>query len=119
MADKNGFCKYLAKIFKEQCKRINVKYESVDFQEDGWYHKYQWTKEQENSFKEWLMNFLYTNDKARRELMTCSDKNKEACQQAANWFILDYSWKIEDLTVGDVEKNISDIAKFGREPNIG
>lgn len=31
---------YLVQLLREMCKVINVDYDTIDFQEDGWYEKY-------------------------------------------------------------------------------
>jgi hypothetical protein len=85
----------IIEILKKMCKVINVKFEDVDFTKPQWYLTHTWTEKQEKEFRKWLEDYLYTNSKARKEVMNFPIKNKEAIRRTISWFILDYGWKFE------------------------
>ena len=84
---------YLIQILKRMCSIVGANYDEIDFSIPGWYTKYEWTKEQEQDFIDWLTEYLYSNTKARRSLMTISRKNKKLARQAAEQFVFMFGWK--------------------------
>ena len=52
-------------ILKQMCKEVRVSFKKVDFNEDGWYRKYEWTEYKQEKFKKWLVDYLYSNKEAR------------------------------------------------------
>jgi len=50
----------------------------VYFHKDGWWRTKEWTEEEYNKFKKWLVDYLYKSNDARREIMEYNYKNKEA-----------------------------------------
>lgn len=88
--------KYLAPILQEMCKRVDAPYDEIDFKKEGWFMDYEWTEKEEDSFEEWLVEYMHKNNKARRELMTLSSKNKKYLKEFAQWFVFDYGWKYKE-----------------------
>jgi len=84
--------KYLTEVFTKMCSIVGADYDSIDFSADGWYSKYEWTDEQEKEFEKWMIEFLYTNNEARRELFGCR-KVKKAIKPWVGMFLLSYGWK--------------------------
>jgi len=87
--------KYLKTIFTEMCNRVDADYDSIDFQKEDWYYQYEWTQEEENSFIEWVADYLYNNSEARKILYGIHIKNKKLCKKAAEGLIF-YCWKIKN-----------------------
>ena len=79
-------------VLQEMCSIVGAKYDDIDFNELEWYRKYQWTKQQENAFKEWMEFFLYNDSGARRGLMALPKKNKKHIKTFVNFFISVYGW---------------------------
>lgn len=80
-------------VLNEMCKRVNVKFEDVKFWEPEWYCVKEWTEEEQNNYKKWLIDFMANDAEARRELMERPLKDKRSLEKFASWFMLDYSWK--------------------------
>ena len=60
---------------------------------NDWYYKYEWTKEQENEFKDWLVEIL-KDTKIMKELAGHKMVNLAMRTKVANAFILNYGWKV-------------------------
>ena len=90
---KEEFSESLIVILKEMCRRVGATYEDIDFEKEGWFREYEWTENEEEDFKKWLVNYLYNSTKARRELTTIGHKNKKWCQTFADFWSFNYCWK--------------------------
>lgn len=110
MKEQSNFGPHLTVILKEMCKYVNADFDKIDFKEDNWYYKYWWSEKKEEEFKDWLVNYMYNNSKARKELMTIPTKNKKHCQQFANGFILNYGWKTKTFEM--LEKELEECKKY-------
>ena len=84
------FVKHLSVILTEMCSRVGVEYKGIDFK------KHSWTQEQEDSFVEWLANYLRENKDARDTLMQYQTKNKRETLEFAKSFVWNYGWKIRE-----------------------
>jgi hypothetical protein len=89
----NGFSEELTHILSEMCAWVGANPEKIDFKNPNWYWEYSWTREQQDDFRKWLANYLYTNTKARNAIMNFPRKNKKYCEKTAFEFILWYGWK--------------------------
>lgn len=85
--------KYLKIILLKQCEIVGADYNKIDFKKENWYWDYQWTKEQEQEFKLWLIDYIKNNKEARNELMSIPSVNKKFLEKFANEFIMNYGWK--------------------------
>jgi len=85
--------KYLKEILIEMCKRVNAKYEDIDFKKEQWFLEYEWTNEEEASFINWLVDYMKQNKEARDTLMMFPRNNKRDLERFANSFIFNYGWK--------------------------
>ena len=90
------FVKHLSVILNEMCKRVDVDYKAMDFNKQGWFWKHSWRQEQEDSFVEWLANYLRENKDARDTLMQYQTKNKRETLEFAKSFVWNYGWKIRE-----------------------
>jgi len=95
MEKKKKFEKHLSLILKEMCKRVGVKLKDIDFNDQQWFMKHEWTEKEEQDFKKWLVDYLYGSKEARDSIMAYPRKVKKSCEDVASWFILDYGWKIK------------------------
>jgi len=81
-------------ILKMQCKFVNADYDTLDFvnDESEWYKEFEWTKEQEEDFKIWLILYLKTCPmKNYREISTSPRRVKNYKTIANEWCFL-YGW---------------------------
>ena len=85
--------KYLKEILIEMCKRVNAKYEDIDFKKEQWFLEYEWTNEEEASFINWLVDYMKQNKEVRDTLMMFPRNNKRDLERFANSFIFNYGWK--------------------------
>jgi len=89
--------RYLNVVMREMCKRVGADFKKINPKKEGWYLTYSWTIEQEEKFKEWFVDYLYKNTKARNEILAFPLKNKKHIERALSWFLLDYGWRIVDF----------------------
>ena len=81
-------------VLRKMCQSVDVDWKKVDFQERDWYWKHTWTIEDQNEFKTWLSDLLYTDTKVRNQIMQHPIRNKTICRKTADWFVFQYGWKI-------------------------
>lgn len=93
MTDINN--KHLKHILKEQCKRVGADFNKLDFSKEDWFEKYTWTEEEENNFKQWMMNYLKENKDARQDLMRVPSTNPIIIRGFTTSFILFCGWKYD------------------------
>ena len=86
--------KHSVLILKEMCKRVNADYHSIDFEGDAWFWEYSWTQIEEDSFIDWLAEYLYAHKDARTEIMKHPVNTKKLCRQFAENFTWNYGWKV-------------------------
>jgi len=87
------FSIYLTEVLSEMCSRAGISFNDVDWNDDDWYMKHVWSLEDQNSFKNWLVNYWYENNKARREMTHIYNKRKRDLKKAADMFVFMYGWK--------------------------
>lgn len=83
-------------VLEKQCEIVGARYEDVDFNDDLWFFSYQWTKDQEYEFIEWLTNHLQTDREARNNIMNIPSRNRRICRQAAQSFAFNFGWKYKE-----------------------
>ena len=78
-------------ILLEMFKRVNA---DLDLElTSGWFSKYSWSKEDEDSFKSWLSNYV-KDKKIWYALTNRIYLNKKLRERFANDFVFQYGWKI-------------------------
>jgi len=87
--------KHLDIILSEMFLRVGEEYSPSKTQEEEWYWTHEWTEKERDEFVKWLAEYLYNNKEARQEIVNYPIKNKKRCADAANWFELNYGWKIK------------------------
>lgn len=86
------FREVVKKMLSYTKPRITMK--NFDPKKEGWYNEATWTGEQEEEFKEWMTEYLYNNNEARKSIMTHNKKNKKEIRKAVEEFTNNYGWKI-------------------------
>lgn len=89
---KEHFSESLQEVLKEMCNRVGADYDSIDFSDERWYNKYEWTVQEQKQFQKWLVDYLYKNAKARKEIMNHSIKRKSYLEKVATEFTFRYGW---------------------------
>ncbi len=87
---------HLKEVLKKMCSIVGISgidFDNFDFKADGWYQKYQWTREQEKEFCEWLEKYLLENKDSRKEFMARPNKTKRDIKKVVKEFIFNYGWK--------------------------
>jgi len=82
-------------LIKEMCKRVKADFTSINFSEDQWYYKYEWTEEECNKYKKWLEKTLWKNKKIRQDLGIIKDKKH--IHKVVQFFNLNYGWRIKEI----------------------
>ncbi|MDD5098721.1 MAG: hypothetical protein PHD31_03340, partial [Candidatus Pacebacteria bacterium] len=82
---------------KKMCKRVGADYSKIVFDETGWFLKYSWTIDEEESFVDWLVEYLHKNKDARRTLMNFPSFSKKSLRKFATKFVFTYGWKFKKI----------------------
>ena len=93
---KETFSESLKTILSKMCEMVGTNYDKINFDKNGWYREFEWTEEDEDVFKKWLIDYLYTNTKARNEIMAFPNKTKRYAKKVANEFCFMYGWKYKN-----------------------
>lgn len=88
--------KHFNKVFREMCKRVGADWKKINPKKPDWFLEYSWTEEEQNNFKEWMIDYLYNNSEAREEIMEVAIKNKEIIKKLSTMFVFNYGWRIKD-----------------------
>ena len=81
-------------VLKKMCSYVNVEYDDIDYKKDNWYWEYEWTREEELDFIEWLANEVKTNNSIRKELSTLPYRpSKKRVKLFAEHFNMMFGWK--------------------------
>jgi hypothetical protein len=91
------FGKHLQVVIREMCERVGVDADKQLFNHN-WFWTATWTKAEEDSFRDWLAEYVYNSAEARRELMAFPRRNKPYCKKLADEFVWQYGWKVSDET---------------------
>jgi hypothetical protein len=83
-------------IMKEMFKRVGEQWDEEYPKQKQWFSKHSWTQEEQNDFNKWMVDYLYNNLEARKQVLTSRVKNKRMIQKAVNWFLLDFGWKLKE-----------------------
>lgn len=83
--------KHLKEILDNMCLVAQV--EDVDFKKDAWFMDYEWTEEEQEQFRKWIVKYLMENKEARKELMTWPRKHKPTIERWSREFIFNYGFK--------------------------
>ena len=83
--------KHIKIILNKMCDVVGAK--NIDFKEEGWFFKHEWTEEQEKEFSKWMQDYLYENKEARDEMMRIPIKNKKIIEKFADQFLGNYGWR--------------------------
>ena len=86
--------KILELILREQCNRVGATFEDIDFKKNDWYQQHTWTEKEQDDYEQWLIEYLYTNNRARKELNNDLPKNKKILTKGVTWHIGNYGWNL-------------------------
>lgn len=89
---KEKFSPALEKVLTMMCEAVGVKYEDVDFNEETWYMQHDWTKEQQDQFKQDLYKAVTDSPKFFEDLFD-SRSPKKILKTQIEFFIMSYGWK--------------------------
>jgi hypothetical protein len=83
-------------VLTEMLRRVDPECEEFDFTEPLWYRKYEWTVEEENDFKGWLIQQLKKDKELRHDLLDVNSTKAIVIRNAVNWFVFNYGWRIKE-----------------------
>lgn len=81
-------------ILKKMCELVKADYDSINFKEDRWFMKYQWTSEQEKEFKVWFIEYLKKNKSSRKFLMKRPSTHRKSLIKVVDEFLSNYGWSV-------------------------
>ena len=70
------------------CGYVGANYLTTDFDSDDWYNSYEWTKEQETQFFNWMVMFLKTKKSGHIALFIAENQ--------AISFLQQFGWKLKE-----------------------
>jgi len=83
-------------ILTEMCRRVGITLDDISdrYEKDSsWYSRHEWTAVEMAAFEKWLVDYLYSNKKARQEICGTNLRNKSYLRKSAKWFVFNYGWK--------------------------
>ena len=87
---------YTYKVLTKMCDIINIPI--PNFEEPDWFLKHTWTEEEQEIFKEWLIQELKNNRGLRFEISRYPHlTSKSIIERLANDFIFNYGWKTNEV----------------------
>ena len=81
-------------VLKEMCKKAKAPYTKIDFDTPEWYLGYCWSEKQQGEFIEWMVDYLYHNTMARKEILNHPTRSKKLIRKAVRMFVFNYGWTI-------------------------
>ena len=75
-------------------------YDTIDFTDEGnrWFHDLTWNEQQESEFKDWVIQYLKDNIRARKEVMTVyTRKTNKVLNEWFSWWNLMYGFRRNDI----------------------
>ena len=82
----------IQEILEEMCNRVGMTIQDVDFDDDKWFSRKQWTELEQEDFKEWLVSYLKNNKTAKMSVINNARPSKKKLQEVADWFITQFGW---------------------------
>ena len=92
------FDEHIQEVLMKMGEFVGIDIKKVDFGDTEWYTRHEWSEEKQQEFSDWLTDYLYKKNKARKVIAENPLKNKKHLRKVADWFIFNYGWK---LKVGD------------------
>lgn len=93
--------KHIRLIIKKMFDIAGIEFETVDLKSQNWYNKYTWNKQQEQKYREWWINYLYSTPDASYELYNTRYTTKKQLAEMWGWFNLQYGLKRNDCEITD------------------
>ncbi len=87
----------VCKLLRKMCKMVGADYYTTDFKADTWYWNHTWTPNQERAFREWMIDELVLSTDMQKDLFrTTTKRTLKWIEQAADEWIWNYGWKVEE-----------------------
>ena len=71
------------------------KFDSIDFKNDSWFNDLTWTQEQEDKFKDWVIDYIMNNKYAGKEVISVRTYSKKVLNKWFSWWNLSYGFTID------------------------
>lgn len=81
----------LKPILEELARRVGIRLEDIDFSDDNWYSKHQWTITEEQSFYSWLEQYINDHPEVKPALLEQGLKGKTNMELAIE-FCMFFAW---------------------------
>lgn len=79
-------------VLEKQCEFGGIDFTKVNFKSEKWYQEHNVTIEQEDAFRDWLENELYTNTKLRKAVMAFPYKSKKNIKSFVSMWLFQYGF---------------------------
>lgn len=87
--------KHLTIILQRMCAVVDIKHGKIDFKEEDWFLKAKWSQDDQDAFRDWLIEYMKGNSEARRELMSISSTRVKFIKDFSNSFVFQYGWRLK------------------------
>jgi hypothetical protein len=89
--------KYLKEILIEMFRRVGAEDEFTEeyVKEKNWFYRHEWTEEEQDDYKKWLINYLFKNKVACKNICGTTT-SKLMLKRGANMHMLNYGWKFKE-----------------------
>ncbi|SRR5258708_9270161 len=89
--------KTLVEILTHMCEMIGVDPNEVDFKSQSWFTEHTWSENQQDEFRQWLIDYFSVKKEGKRRLRDIarfpSLMNKQEINKLTGMFLLDYGWR--------------------------
>lgn len=103
--------KHLRYVLGKMCKMVGTKYNKINFKNESWFSQYCWTKEKQEEFKKWMVDYLYNETNARKEIFGFGVRLKKVIKKNVSYFLFNYGWRIGDFNGSVKNRKIEEILK--------
>jgi len=80
-------------ILRKMCESVGADFDTIDFNKKDWFWDHEWTAEQEEEFRKWLLQHLKKLPMKRFRQLYSSGKYQ--LEKKVMWFCMMYAWKIK------------------------
>jgi hypothetical protein len=87
---------HLTVILTKMFEAVGEEYAPEKVAEIGWYMDRSWTREQEDAFGVWMVDYLYRNHKDARAEFGGVRQNKPLLKKQVKYFLFNYGWMIKE-----------------------
>lgn len=86
--------KYQNYILDHQFLAVGAEMTDEILNKNRWYSLYEWSEEHEAAFEDWMVDYLRSNEEARREIMARPTKARKELMKLAREWSMQFGWRL-------------------------